>query len=264
MRADDASAVAGGSPYDDFAADYHWIVPDEQLSGERFLRLYRSVLDELAPGASVLDCACGPGYDALTLARAGYAVTASDASAAMVSAALELLESEGQPDITVRRCQWLDLADVFTERFEGVFCVGNSISHCADGAAMVAAFARMYDVLQPGGALVVEARDWARMRAERQRFEVREHVARRNGERGFCVYVWTIPDGWDEPHRAEILVVVEGDRGLRHHSVELSFGAFRREDLLDRLEVAGLTVESVTAGLAGRYVVTARRRQGPT
>jgi hypothetical protein len=118
----------------------------------------------------------------------------------------------------------------------------------------------MHDVLQPGGVLVVETRDWERLRAERQRFEVREHVARRGGERGICIFVWTIPDGWEEPHRAEILVVVDDDRRLRHHSVDLSFGAFRREDLFARLADAGLTVENVVAGLAGRYIVTARRR----
>ncbi len=260
MTADGASGTESGSPYDDFAADYHWIVPDEQISGERFLRLYAPVLERLVPGASVLDCACGPGHDALTLARAGYAVKASDASAGMVSVARELLESAGRPDVSVNCCRWEDLPGVLTDQFEAVFCVGNSISHCAEGDAMVAALAGMHDVLQPGGVLVVEVRDWERLRAERQRFEVREHVARRGGERGLCIYVWTIPDGWDEPHRAEILVVVNDDRGLRHHSVDLSFGAFRREELLGRLAGAGLTVESVAAGLAGRYIVTARRR----
>ena len=198
MTANEASGTDRGSPYDDFAADYHWIVPDEQISGERFLRVYAPVLEQLVPGASVLDCACGPGHDALTLARAGYAVMASDASAGMVSAARELLVSEGRPDVSVTCCRWEDLPSVLTEQFEAVFCVGNSISHCADGDAMAAALAGMRDVLQPRGVLVVEARDWQRPRAERQRFEVREPVTRRGGERGLCIYVWTIPDGWGQ------------------------------------------------------------------
>ena len=250
------AAEEGPSPYDDFAGDYHFIVPDEQVTGERFLRLYASVLDGLPAGANVLDCACGPGFDALALARAGYDVSASDGSRGMVQAAGSLLAGAGF-DVPVQCCLWTELPAVWETRFDAVFCIGNSISHSEDSAAMVASLAAMRQILRPGGVLVVEARDWALLRAERQRFEVREHVALRAGARGVCVYVWTIPEGWDEPHRAEILVVVEQDGVLRHHAVDLTFSAFRREDLLDRLARAGLEVTGTAEGLAGRYVVTA-------
>ncbi len=255
--ASSAGAPAGpGSPYDAFAADYHWIVPDEQLSGERFLRLYAAVLEQLPEGAVVLDCACGPGFDVLALARAGFVVAASDASAGMVDTARQLLVSAGL-DVPVARCRWDQLPHVLAARFDAVFCIGNSISHCQNDAAMAEALLGMRGVLRPGGLLVVEARDWERLRAERQRFEVREHVALRGDARGICLYVWTIPDSWDEPHRAEIVVLVERNGTLQHHSVALTFSPFRQEDLLGRMARAGLEVVGVRDSLPGRYVVTA-------
>ncbi len=246
------------SPYDAFAEDYNWLFSDEHLSGERFLQLYRPVLDDLPAGGEILDCACGVGTEAIALARAGYKVTASDGSEGMVARARHNVAAAGL-DIPLSHCRWDELPGRFEPRFDLAFCIGNSIAHSPGREAMLASLAAMSSVLVQGGRLVVESRDWERMREERQRFEVRENAPVRDGVRGFCVYVWTIPDRWEEDHVADVLVVLERDGAVSHHSTELRFMAYPRSELLASLAISGFEAMEVSEAGRGRYFVTARK-----
>jgi SAM-dependent methyltransferase len=245
-------------PYDALAADYHWIFPDEHLSGKRFTEQYGGILARLAPASDVLDCACGIGVEALALARAGHRVTASDGSAGMVTQARAAVAASGLA-VDVSRCAWEELPSRFGPRFDGVFCLGNSIAHSPDGKAMARSLAGMATLLRPGGLLVVESRDWEGLRLARERIELRGPSSVREAARGFCLYVWTIPERWEEPHVAEIVVVVEHEGEVRHRRVELRFAPYRREELVRWLGEAGLGTIEVTETRVGRYVVTGRR-----
>ncbi len=76
-----------GDSYAGFAEDYHWLVPDEMERGDWFVRQHKDILDALSPDATILDCACGTGIEAIALANHGFHVWASDGSDAMVSQA---------------------------------------------------------------------------------------------------------------------------------------------------------------------------------
>lgn len=244
--------------YDELAAHYHWLFTDEHLSGETFFTVHGPALGRIHRGARVLDCACGAGFEAIALRRAGYEVTATDASDGMVAEARRNL-AEAALEVPVSQCRWEDLPDRFGEEFDAVVCVGNSIAHSESRAGMIAALTAMHQVLVPGGFLVLESRDWERQRAERQRLEVRPRVAVRDGVRGFTVFIWTIPDDIEAPHVAELLVLLERDLTLSHRLVELRFTAYTRHDLIARLEEAGFGDIVVTPGRPGRYVVSALR-----
>jgi 2-polyprenyl-3-methyl-5-hydroxy-6-metoxy-1,4-benzoquinol methylase len=73
--------------YATLADVYDFLVPEALLSPEGSAAVFDDVLGGLAPGARVLDCACGTGTLAVGLALRGFVVTASDASAAMVARA---------------------------------------------------------------------------------------------------------------------------------------------------------------------------------
>lgn len=98
--------------YADLAPDYEWLFGDE------------------APGARVLDSACGIGADAMALARRGFDVTASDASANMVAEARRRCAQAGLP-VEVAQSTWQDLPDRVPGRFDLVLCLGNAIVHTA-------------------------------------------------------------------------------------------------------------------------------------
>ena len=63
---------------------YEWLEPDELLEPESQLAAFADIVEELSPGARVLDCAAGTGELAVGLALHGFHVTATDASHAMI------------------------------------------------------------------------------------------------------------------------------------------------------------------------------------
>jgi len=250
--------VSGSSSYDNFAADYHWVFSDQHLSGEQFLHRYREVLASLPPRAEVLDCACGTGLEAMALVRSGFRVTACDASEGMVDRARQLFAEAGIV-VPVEQCTWDNLASVLPAGYDAIFCTGNSIAHCGEEAAMVAAFGGMHAVLGSGGVLVVESRDWEQVYAERRRLEVRDHVVVRDGVRGLCLYVWTIPEIWGEPCTAEIVLLLDDGEALTNRLVELRFTPYRRAELTERLEQSGFGNLKVVEDRLGWYFVTAHK-----
>ena len=63
------------SSYNSIARDYHWLVPDELLSGDSFVERHQDLLGSLPRHALILDCACGIGLDAMPsrVAATGFA-----------------------------------------------------------------------------------------------------------------------------------------------------------------------------------------------
>lgn len=137
--------------YDGLADVYDWLVPETLLTPEGTVAAFNGVVESLAPGARVLDCASGIGQLAVGLALQGFDVVATDASPAMVQRTAQLAAAHGveMPAIT---CVWEDLTP---ERVGGsvdaVFCVGNSLTHAPGQGARRAALAAMASVLRPDG-----------------------------------------------------------------------------------------------------------------
>ena len=146
--------------YDAFAPDYelayggHW---DEAV--ERQGRALDEVIQEAVPGArDVLDCSCGIGTQAIGLARLGYRVVGTDASAAEVERAREKARAAGVAAV-------FDVAD-FRElsgvdgSFDAVVSCDNAVPHLLDPADVVTALEQMRSKLRAGGALVITMRDF--------------------------------------------------------------------------------------------------------
>jgi glycine/sarcosine N-methyltransferase len=64
-----------------------------------------------------------------------------------------------------------ELARAFPAPFDAVTCLGNSLPHLADDAALRAALADMRAVLRPGGILVIQDRNYDRLLRDRSRFQ---------------------------------------------------------------------------------------------
>jgi SAM-dependent methyltransferase len=242
--------------YDGLARAYAWLVPDALLEPEGAAAAFAGVTDALAPGARVLDCACGTGQLAVGLALRGFDVSASDASRAMVDATRALAARRGVR-LTARQRAWEDLDGAF----DAVFCVGNSITHAAGRERRRAALAAMAGVLADGGRLALTSRNWELVRAGGSRLEVADRLVRRDDVDGLPIHAWTIPDAWDAPHRLDVAVAFAGTDGqVRTVAESLSFWPFTHEELADDLRAAGLTVEASTyAPGVARYLVTTRR-----
>ena len=248
------------SGYDPMAEDYHWIVPDELLSGEAFTERHQHLLSSLPPGASILDCACGIGSEAIALARRGYRVRGSDASSGLVERA-RARSTEAGLDVRFVACLWEELPERFAgERFDLVLCLGNSISHSPDRETMLKSLGAMREVLKDGGTLVVDSRNWEKLRRERPRFSTPERVIGRDGKKCVTLRLWSFPDRWEEPHAMDVaLLFLEEDGGVTHRLHRIDY----RPVPADRLGEAGLTqAQTDYAEDADWYEVWAKRSDG--
>jgi 2-polyprenyl-3-methyl-5-hydroxy-6-metoxy-1,4-benzoquinol methylase len=157
--------------YDAFSSDYHWLYSDRVLSGEPFIEQYADILASLAPGARILDCACGIGVHTLALARHAFSVRGADASPGMVAEAARRAEAEGL-GVEFTTCPWVELTSKFDEKFDLVLCYGNAIGHCKDADEMLASLQGMHGVLRQDGTLVIDSRNWEKLLI-RQLFSLR-------------------------------------------------------------------------------------------
>jgi len=251
--------VADEGTYETIAAVYEYLVPDALLSPRGSADAFAQYV---APGARVLDCACGTGTLAVGLALRGHEVVATDASAAMVARTARLAAANAA-GVDASVCLWEELpARGWDGAFDVVLCVGNSLAHAVGRAGRRAALHAMAACLRPGGRLVVTSRTWEQVRAEGTRMQIAERLVERGGRRGLPIYAWTIPERWDEPHFFDVAIALVGrDDAVRTHRERFAFWPFTEDELREDLRDAGLEPEAAGAPTdkPGRYLVSALR-----
>jgi glycine/sarcosine N-methyltransferase len=144
--------------YEDLAADYHLMFQDWWASatwqGEVLTDLlHRAGVD---PPASVYDCTCGIGTQALPLAAHGFRVTGSDLSAA----AVERARAEAQARGIDVRLDVADIRDLPPGRYDAVVSFDNSLPHLLTDADLAAAVRSIRGCLDTGGPFLASIRDY--------------------------------------------------------------------------------------------------------
>ena len=124
--------------YDSEAPSYaNWSVPEGEFGYlEKFL-------SKLEPGARLLDYACGGGWAAERMVKAGFVVEAFDGSAGLA------VEASKRTGLSVRHLRIEDFAE--QDRYDGLWC-----SFCLlhlPRAAMPGNLRRIHAALRPGGLL---------------------------------------------------------------------------------------------------------------
>lgn len=147
--------------YDEYAWAYDFIIPPPNTRQLDF------IADAFARrgvgmGALLLDAGCGAGAYALGLARRGYAVEGVDRSPHLVEEARRRVEdarANGSRALTVS----FEIGDILalnaSGRFDGLLCRG-VLNDLLDGRSRDAAFRSFARALRPGGAFVLDVREW--------------------------------------------------------------------------------------------------------
>jgi cyclopropane fatty-acyl-phospholipid synthase-like methyltransferase len=140
----------------------------EEYFDERFIALYRDFLTPertarevdgltemlmLAPGAEVLDLACGWGRHSVELARAGFRVTGLDLSETLLARARKrAAKAEIQVDLVrgdMREIPW-------TGRFDAVLSLFSSLGYFLSDDEDLRVLRAAREALRPGGFFVME------------------------------------------------------------------------------------------------------------
>lgn len=119
----------------------------------------------------VLDAACGAGAQAIPLAKLGFEVVAADPSPGMMRKARELAEQYNvADDIRFVQTDFLRLPDAVEGPFDAIVCKGNALPHLLLDDEIEATLHNFYDLLRPGGLLVIGMRDFGLFIEDRPRF----------------------------------------------------------------------------------------------
>jgi SAM-dependent methyltransferase len=155
--------------YDDLAGDY-----DRLIRWENRLRTERPWFDSMwrrLGVRSVLDASCGTGHHLVLFREQGLQAVGADASQEMLSAARRNLEEAGiRPDGMLVHSSWADLAARVPRQFDAVLCIGNSLPYVLDPDAFHASLRGIWSRVAPGGAAVVQFRNFAKAMLAGQRF----------------------------------------------------------------------------------------------
>jgi len=108
---------------------------------------------------TVLDVACGSGYHSIGLLDAGFDVTATDGSDAMVAKAIANAHRKGV-SLKASVADWRDLSKSITGQFDAVVCLGSSFCHLRTPEDRAVALRNFTDALNPGGLLLIDQRNF--------------------------------------------------------------------------------------------------------
>ncbi|MGX1099550.1 glycine/sarcosine N-methyltransferase [Amorphus sp. MBR-141] len=108
---------------------------------------------------SVLDVAAGTGFHSVRLIGAGFDVTTSDGSAAMLARAFEN-GKDRQLILKTVQSDWRWLSKDINGKFDAIICLGNSFNHLFDESDRRRALAEFYACLKHDGVLIIDQRNY--------------------------------------------------------------------------------------------------------
>jgi glycine/sarcosine N-methyltransferase len=117
---------------------------------------------------SILDTACGTGWHTIALAQRGYRAAGCDASPVMIEMA-RTNAATAKVDVRFEVADFSQLGK-FSETFDAVFCLGNSLPHLLSQEALVKALRQMRAKLRPGGVLILHNLNYDMRMLKRPRF----------------------------------------------------------------------------------------------
>jgi SAM-dependent methyltransferase len=223
--------------YDDLAADYHLIFADwdEAIAWEADI-ITGLMRDHGVMAGPVLDASCGIGTQAIGLAQAGFAVTATDISRASVERCAREATARG---LTIAAA----VADI--RGLEGVAAAGgfaaavsfdNALAHMLDAAELDAACAALARVLRPGGALLASIRDYDEVLQARPTGDLPRRYVTEGGERiTFQLWDWLPGDRYVLRH----FIMAGNGPGWTISERTTTLRALTRATLSDALSRAG-------------------------
>ena len=184
----------------------------------------------------LLDCSCGIGTQAIGLAMQGHSVHATDLSPVSIDCARAEAEQLGV-DVSFSVADYRRLDEDVSGTFDVVLSCDNSIAHCLTDADLGAALSSMKSRLEPDGLLLLSARDYGSLVADRPRFN-NQHVQDRADGRRIVFQLW---DWDDDGRRYKMHQFLLRDRGgtFKVDHFETKLRALLRDELIAAVRNAG-------------------------
>lgn len=167
----------------------------------------------------VLDASCGVGTQAVPLAELGFEVVAADPSPGMLTKAKDTAARFGVADkIQFVAADFMQLHEAVIGPFDAVVSKGNALPHLLTDEEIETAVLTFYELLRPGGTLVIGMRDFAPFMEDRPRF-LPGFIHDDEGGREFITFdLWEWDDGPPVIARQN-LFIVQG-KGAQYETIK--------------------------------------------
>ena len=216
------------SQYDKLFLDWHATTKEQSVILNRIFNN-----NSFNTNASILDCACGIGTQAIGLAALGYQVTASDISDGELIEAKSRADSQG---VTLRfeHADFCTLSDTFSEQFDIVIAMDNALPHMLTSEALESAVKSIIGQIKAGGLFVASIRDYDNLLQNKPLYSPPYIHKTENGQRvSFQTWVWHD----DNYHLTQY--IIDDEETLHISKFECEYRATRREELTKLLHDSG-------------------------
>ncbi|QPP07828.1 class I SAM-dependent methyltransferase [Streptomyces bathyalis] len=220
--------------YDELADDYHLIYADWEASMRRQGRALDALIGH--EHATVLDCSCGIGTQAIGLALHGHSVTGTDLSVRAVARASHEAGRRGLALSTAAAdMRQLPFGD---GRFDAVVCADNSLPHLLTEQDVHTALAGMRRVLRPRGRLLISTRPYDELLRERPSSAPPSVHRIADGERTITFQLWHWHDD-GEHYDLELFQLLPEGGSWRVEAHRTTYWALGRDRLAGLAALSG-------------------------
>lgn len=155
--------------YDYFADKYHIMIPDWNQKIEKQGKILGNIITQYAKidnVSTILDCTCGIGIQALSLAKEGYEVTGSDIS----ENELDFARSEAQKrniKISFIYADCRNLKQYIKNQYDAIISIDSALPHLLTRENFIATFKSVYSCLNIGGVFLSSYRNYDKLLQEK-------------------------------------------------------------------------------------------------
>ena len=221
--------------YDGLAGEYDKLFADWDAATHRQADILDGIFAArgVKRGASVLDCACGIGTQAIGLARLGYSVTGSDISRAELAEAERRAEAAGVR-LTLAEADFRRLGERFGRQFEAVIAMDNALPHLLSRNELIEAAASIASVTSPGGLFLASIRDYDAILENKPAYSP-PYIRERGSGRQISFQTWD----WHGDNYSFVQYIIDDGAELTVSRHQCEYRALRRAELTEALTIAG-------------------------
>ncbi|MDI6767122.1 MAG: methyltransferase domain-containing protein [Bacteroidota bacterium] len=233
--------------YDILADEYDSMTSFEQrLAKEE--PLFRSLVEKHKIKIA-LDAGAGTGVHSLLLAKSGVEVTAVDFSQKM----LQLLSIHAQRQklkIKTVKSDFLDLQKNVHQKFDAIFCMGNSLAHAKPQRELNRILSNFHRLLKPNGFLFIQILNYDRIILKRV---IIQSIKESDGKTFIRFY------GFADDHIDFNLLTIKRKGGLLEHRIQTTIlRPIMQKDILGLLHEIGFKKVKSLGSLAGDKFVRSK------
>lgn len=174
--------------YDNVGPKYELIYPNFQISNRI---LARSILDNISipNNAKIADLGCGSGWllSELSKANSNLELFGFDISQESIEFAKQNFEKSNSR-IHFQTCDWMNIRDITSEKFDIVICTGNTITHFTEEMQKIILKEFSFLLKENGSALVDSYQNWNERLDDLILFEPKGLTRNKNNEIFSCIF----------------------------------------------------------------------------